>query len=148
MHVPSWISALSALALVTTASMTRARAPIRATPVTYITARPGAESIQTLTLVLDRSGRASLTTSYPDLESRRRNILPIQELGTWRDRGATVLVRFTRFGLLRDGTIPQPRPDNNVITFVLQRCILSAVQYSKVSYGEAGLTFDRSDCRG
>jgi hypothetical protein len=135
-----------ALALVL-ASTAGARADSRYVGV-YTTTRPGAESTQALTLVLDRSGRATLTTSYPDLEGRYgHGILPIQEQGTWRDRGATVLVRFTRVGMLRDRTIPQPVTDTNVIAFVLHRCRLTAVQYAQRLYGEAGLTFEKSGCR-
>ncbi|HEV2739221.1 MAG TPA: hypothetical protein VGU66_11630 [Candidatus Elarobacter sp.] len=115
---------------------------------TYTTQRPGADSTQLLILELQPNGRASLTTRYPDLErSVGRSVLPIIEIGSWRDRGATAEVRLTLFGLLRDGRIVQPRHDNNVIVFALQHCLLRSVRYSKVSYGEAGLSMDKANCR-
>lgn len=115
---------------------------------TYTTQRPGADSAQLLTLELQPNGRASLTTRYPDLErSVGSSVLPIIEVGAWRDHGATVEVRMTAFGLLRGGRIYQPRRDKNVIVFSLQRCLLRAVRYSKVSYGEAGLSMDKVNCR-
>jgi hypothetical protein len=115
---------------------------------TYTTQRPGADSMQLLTLELQPNGRASLTTRYPDLErSVGRSVLPIIEIGAWRDRGATAEVRLKAFGLLRDGRIYQPRRDNNVIVFALRRCLLRSVRYSKVSYGEAGLSMDKANCR-
>lgn len=114
---------------------------------TYTTTRPGVDSTQALTLVLEPGGRASLTTTYPDLERRVRGVLPIRQTGVWRDRGATAEVRFTAFGLVRDGKLVQPHHDNNAFAFALRKCRLVAVRYSKVSYGEAGLTFDKSGCR-
>ncbi len=114
---------------------------------TYTTTRPGVDGTQALMLVLEPGGRASLTTSYPELARRVRGVLPIRQTGIWRDRGATAEVRFTAFGLLRDGKLVQPHRDNNGFAFVLRRCRLVAVRYSKISYGEAGLTFDKSGCR-
>jgi hypothetical protein len=115
---------------------------------TYTTLRPGADSTQAITLVLFPDGRAALTTSYPDLaRSVGPGVLPISEVGTWRDRGATAEVRLTAFGLVRNGRIVQPRHDNNAMTFALHRCRLTAVRYSKVTYGEAGLSLDKSGCR-
>jgi hypothetical protein len=116
---------------------------------TYTTTRPGVDSTQAITLVLAPNGRASLTTRYPDLErSVGPSVLPISQVGTWRDRGATAEVRLTAFGLVRGGKIVQPRRDNNVITFAFrQRCLLRAVRYSKVTYGEAGLSLDKTNCR-
>jgi hypothetical protein len=115
---------------------------------TYITQRPGADSSQLITLELQPNGHASLTTRYPDLERRvGSSVLPIIEIGAWRDRGPTAEVRMKVFGLLRDGRIFQGRRDNNVIVFSLQRCQLRAVRYSKVSYGEAGLSLDKVNCR-
>ena len=115
---------------------------------TYITQRPGADSMQLITLELQPNGHASLTTRYPDLERRAgSSVLPIIEIGAWRDRGATAEVRMKVFGLLRDGRIYQGRRDNNVIAFSLQHCLLRAVRYSKVSYGEAGLSMDKMNCR-
>jgi hypothetical protein len=115
----------------------------------YITQRPGADSAQLLILVLAPNGRASLTTRYPDLErSVGPSVLPIAEVGTWKDLGATAEVRFTKLGLVRDGKMMQPKRDNNVIVFALQqRCVLRAVRYAKVTYGEVGLTMDKADCR-
>ncbi|MDP9107194.1 MAG: hypothetical protein M3N49_14850 [Candidatus Eremiobacteraeota bacterium] len=115
---------------------------------TYTTQRPGADSTQLITLELQPNGRASLTTRYPDLErSVGPSVLPIIEIGTWRDRGATAEVRLVAFGLLRDGRIYQSKRDNNVIVFALQHCLLRSVRYSKVSYGEAGLSMDKANCR-
>jgi len=116
---------------------------------TYTTTRPGADSTQLLVLVLAPNGRASLTTRYPDLErSVGPSVLPVSQVGTWRDRGATAEVRFTAFGLVRNGKMMQPRRDNNVIAFaLLHRCLLRAVRYSKVTYGEAGLSMDKVNCR-
>ena len=93
---------------------------------TYTTTRPGADSTQSLVLVLAPDGRASLTTRYPDLErSVGPGVLPISQVGAWRDRGATAQVRFTAFGLVRNGKMMQPRHDNNVIEFaLLHRCLL------------------------
>ncbi len=115
---------------------------------TYTTQRPGADSTQLITLELQPKGRASLTTRYPNLErSVGPSVLPIAEVGTWRDRGATVEVRLNTFGLLRDGRIVQPKRYSNVMVFTLKRCLLRAVRYSKVSYGEVGLSLDKSGCR-
>ena len=115
---------------------------------TYTTQRPGADSTQLITLELQPNGRASLTTRYPNLErSAGPSVLPIAEAGTWKDRGATAEVRLTAFGLLRDGRIVQPKRYSNVMIFTLRRCVLRAVRYSKVSYGEVGLSLDKSDCR-
>ena len=110
---------------------------------------PGADSTQLLTLVLAPNGRASLTTRYPDLERTvGSSVLPISQVGSWRDRGATALVRFTAFGLVRNGQMVQPRRDNNVIEFaLLRRCLLRAVRYSKVTYGEVGLSMEKVNCR-
>jgi hypothetical protein len=116
---------------------------------TYTTTRPGADSTQFLVLVLAPSGRASLTTRYPDLERTvGPSVLPIAEVGTWHDHGAYAEVRFTAFGLVRDGKMMRPKRDNNVISFALtKRCLLRAVRYSQATYGEAGLTMDKADCR-
>jgi hypothetical protein len=115
---------------------------------TYTTMRPGADGAQAISLVLLPNGRAALTTSYPDLaRSVGPGVLPISEVGTWRDHGATAEVRLTVFGLVRNGRIVQPRHDNNTMAFALQRCRLTAVRYSKVTYGEAGLSLDKSGCR-
>jgi len=115
---------------------------------TYTTLRPGADSTQAITLVLFPDGRAALTTSYPDLaRSVGPGVLPISEVGTWRDRGATAEVRLTAFGLVRNGSIVQPKHDNNTMSFALKHCRLTAVRYSKVNYGEAGLSLDKSGCR-
>jgi hypothetical protein len=115
---------------------------------TYTTMRPGANSTQAITLVLLPNGRAELITSYPDLvRSAGPGVLPISEVGTWRDRGATAEVRLTAFGLVRDGRIIQPKHDNNIMSFALVHCRLTAVRYSKINYGEAGLSFDKTGCR-
>jgi len=115
---------------------------------TYTTLRPGADSTQAITLVLFADGRAALTTSYPDLaRAVGPGVLPISEVGTWRDHGATAEVRLTAFGLVRNGKIVQPKHDNNTMSFALQHCRLTAVRYSKTTYGEAGLTLDRTGCR-
>ena len=115
---------------------------------TYSTLRPGADSTQAITLVLFPDGRAALTTSYPDLaRTVGPGVLPISEVGTWRDRGATAEVRLTAFGLVSNGKIVQPKHDNNTMTFSLQHCRLTAVRYSKVNYGEAGLSLDKNGCR-
>ena len=116
---------------------------------TYTTQRPGADSTQLITLVLRPNGHASLTTRYPDLEHTvGPSVLPISEIGTWRDRGATAEVRLTAFGLLTGGKLVQVKRDNNVMTFaLLRRCLLRAIRYSKVSYGEVGLTLDKENCR-
>jgi hypothetical protein len=58
-----------------------------------------------------------------------------------------VVVSLTSFGLMRNGRIIQPHRDNNVIGFTLDRCRLTAVQFSKTNYGEAGLSFDKVGCR-
>ncbi|MDQ6927016.1 MAG: hypothetical protein M3154_12395 [Candidatus Eremiobacteraeota bacterium] len=115
----------------------------------YTVQRPGADSMQLLILVLAPNGRASLTTRYVDLERGiGTSVLPIAEVGSWRERGTTAEVRFTKFGLVRDGKMMEPKRDNNVITFALQqRCLLRAVRYSKVTYGEAGLSMDKTGCR-
>jgi len=116
---------------------------------TYTTTRPGAESTQELTLVLDRRGRATLTTRFPDLDQRYGpKVLPVREAGTWRDRGGRADVRLTTVGLLRDGKLTSGRRDNNVFAFSLQRCSLIATQYSTFRYGEAGLSLEKSGCRG
>jgi hypothetical protein len=115
---------------------------------TYTTLRPGADSTQAITLVLFADGRAALTTAYPDLaRSVGPGVLPISEVGTWRDRGATAEVHLTAFGLVSQGRIVQPRHDNNTMSFALRHCRLTAVRYSKVTYGEAGLTLDKNGCR-
>ena len=115
---------------------------------TYATLRPGADSTQAITLVLFPDGRAALTTSYPDLaRSVGPGVLPISEVGTWRDRGATAEVRLTAFGLVRNGSIVNPKHDNNAMSFALKHCRLTAVRYSKVTYGEAGLSLDKTNCR-
>ena len=115
---------------------------------TYTTMRPGADSTQAITLVLFADGRAALTTSYPDLARRvGPGVLPISEVGTWRDRGATAEVRLTAFGLVRNGSIVNPKHDNNALSFALKHCRLTAVRYSKVTYGEAGLALDKTGCR-
>ena len=115
---------------------------------TYTTLRPGADSRQAITLTLLPDGRAALTTSYPDLARNvGPGVLPISEVGTWRDRGATAEVRLTAFGLVRQGRIVEPKHDNNTLTFALAHCRLTAVRYSKVTYGEAGLSLDKTGCR-
>jgi hypothetical protein len=115
---------------------------------TYTTMRPGADSRQAITLELLPNGRAALTTSYPDLARNvGPGVLPISEVGTWRDRGATAEVRLTAFGLVRNGRIVQPKHDNNTMSFALQHCRLTAVRYAKVNYGEAGLSLDKTGCR-
>jgi hypothetical protein len=115
---------------------------------TYTTMRPGADSTQAISLVLQANGRAALTTTYPDLVRRvGPGVLPISEVGTWRDRGATAEVRLTAFGLVRDGRIVQPRHDNNTMSFALRHCRLTAVRYSKINYGEVGLSLDKTGCR-
>jgi hypothetical protein len=114
----------------------------------YTTMRPGADSVQAITLVLFADGRAALTTSYPDLaRTVGPGVLPISEVGTWRDRGTTAEVHLTAFGLVRNGRIVQPRHDNNTMSFALKHCRLTAVRYSKVTYGEAGLSLDKDRCR-
>jgi hypothetical protein len=115
---------------------------------TYTTTRPGADSTQALTLVLDGKHRATLTTRFPDLERLYGpGVLPVRESGSWRNRGATAEVHFTSIALLRDGRPQKARKDDKVIGFALQHCRLTAVRYSKLLYGEAGLTFDRAGCR-
>ncbi|MDQ6941392.1 MAG: hypothetical protein M3169_02635 [Candidatus Eremiobacteraeota bacterium] len=115
---------------------------------TYATMRPGADGTQAITLVLFLDGRAALTTSYPDLaRSVGPGVLPISEVGTWRDRGATAEVHLTAFGLVRNGAIVNPKHDNNTMSFALAHCRLTAVRYSKVTYGEAGLSLDKNGCR-
>ena len=115
---------------------------------TYTTLRPGADGRQAISLVLLRDGRAALTTSYPDLaRAVGPGVYPLSEVGTWRDRGATAEVRLTAFGLVRNGGIVDPKPDNNTMTFALQHCRLTAVRYSKLTYGEAGLSLDKNGCR-
>ncbi len=114
---------------------------------TYTTTRPGADSTQALTLVLERNGRAMLTTRFPDLERRYgRDVLPIREFGSWRDRGSTADVRFAVLGLVRGGLLTKASRENKVLSFALRRCRLTAVQYSKLLYGEAGLNFNKSRC--
>jgi hypothetical protein len=115
---------------------------------TYTTMRPGADGAQSISLVLLPDGRAALTTSYPDLaRTVGPGVLPISEVGTWRDRGATAEVRLTAFGLVRNGKIVDPKHDNNTMSFALRHCRLTAVRYSKTNYGEAGLSLDRTGCR-
>jgi hypothetical protein len=114
----------------------------------YTTTRPGADSTQELTLVLGRNGLATLTTRYPDLErTYGPRVLPIREVGKWRDRGAMADVHFTSVGLLRDGKLSQARRADKRIVFALEGCRLTATRYSKVTYGEAGLTMDKAGCK-
>ena len=115
---------------------------------TYTTLRPGADGTQAISLVLLPDGRAALTTSYPDLaRTVGPGVFPLSEVGTWRDRGTTAEVRLIAFGLVRSGSIADPKRENNAMTFTLQHCRLTAVRYSKVTYGEAGLSLDKSGCR-
>ena len=115
---------------------------------TYTTMRPGADGRQAISLVLFPDGRAALTTSYPDLaRTVGPGVFPLSEVGTWRDRGATAEVRLIAFGLVRNGKIVDPKPDNNTMAFGLQHCRLTAVRYSKRTYGEAGLSLDKGGCR-
>ena len=114
---------------------------------TYTTLRPGADGRHAISLVLLPDGRAALTTSYPDLaRSVGPGVFPLSEVGTWRDRGATAEVHLVAFGLVRNGGIPDPKRENSTLTFALQHCRLTAVRYSKVTYGEAGLSLDKSGC--
>ena len=115
---------------------------------TYITTRPGAQSTQELLLVLARDGRATFTTSYPDLVQRfGPDVLPVRETGTWRARGGEVEVRFTAGGLLhRDGRLMPQKKEDKLIVFTLMHCRLSALRYPLELYGEAGLTFEKSGC--
>ena len=116
---------------------------------TYATTRPGADSTQALTLVLESNGHATLTTRFPDLEQRvGPGVLPVRQSGTWREQRSAALVHLTSAGLLRDGKIVRSGRAKNDITFSLQGCRLIAARYSKIAYGEAGLTFDKSNCRG
>ncbi|MBV8298475.1 MAG: hypothetical protein JO083_02780 [Candidatus Eremiobacteraeota bacterium] len=113
---------------------------------TYTTSRPGADSTQALTLVLDRANRVMLTTRFPDLERRYGpGVLPVRESGSWRERGATAEVHFTRIALV--GTKQKARKEDKVIGFALKGCALTAVRYSKLLYGDAGLTFERAGCK-
>jgi hypothetical protein len=114
---------------------------------TYVTTRPGAQSTQELLLVLMPDGRATFTTSYPDLVKRYGpGVLPVRETGSWRVRGREVEVRLTAGGMLhRDGRMRVKREDK-LIVFALMHCRLSAVRYPKELYGEAGLTFEKSGC--
>jgi hypothetical protein len=113
---------------------------------TYTTTRPGVDSTQLFTLVLAPNGRATMTTSFPDLERRGAAPPPLRESGTWKDRGTTVRVHFTSGGLVQHGAVLRSRKHENVIDFRLQRCRLVAVRYSLLLYGEAGLTFERTGC--
>jgi hypothetical protein len=115
---------------------------------TYTTSRPGADSTQALTLVLDGKHRATLTTRFPDLERRYGpGVLPVRESGTWRERGATAEVHLTGIALVHDGKPQKARKENKLIAFALSRCRLTAVRYSKLLYGEAGLRFERAGCK-
>ena len=114
---------------------------------TYTTSRPGADSTQAITLVLGGAHRATLTTRFPDLERRYgAAILPVRESGSWRERGATAEVHFTRVALVGNSK-QKPRKENKDIAFALKGCRLIAVRYPKLLYGEAGLSFDRAGCK-
>jgi hypothetical protein len=116
---------------------------------TYTTSRPGFDSTQALTLVLQPNGRATLTTRFPDLERRvGPSVLPVREAGSWRARGARADVRLTSIGLVRGGKLAQAKKEAKAIGFVLRGCRLISVQYSKLLYGEAGLRFDKAGCKG
>ncbi|MBV8369981.1 MAG: hypothetical protein JO036_13795 [Candidatus Eremiobacteraeota bacterium] len=113
---------------------------------TYTMSRPGADSTQALTLVLDRAHRVMLTTRFPDLERRYGpGVLPVRESGSWRERGATAEVHFTRIALV--GSKRKARKEDKVIGFALKGCTLTAVRYSKLLYGDVGLTFERAGCK-
>ena len=113
---------------------------------THTTSRPGADSTQALTRVLGGAQRATLTTRFPDLERRYgAGILPVRESGSWRERGATAEVHFTRIALV--GSKQKARKEDKVIAFTLKGCRLIAVRYPMLFYGEAGLSFDRAGCK-
>jgi hypothetical protein len=89
--------------------------------------RPGADSTQALTLILDPKARATLTTRFPDLEKRfGPGILPVRESGSWRDRSATAEVHLTTIALVQNGKPQKARKENKVIAFALQRCSAAA----------------------
>ena len=145
---PRFVRTALAVALALIAVANAAQAAVSRYAGTYTTSRPGFDSTQALTLVLQPNGRATLTTRFPDLEKRfGPSVLPVREAGSWRDRGATAEVRFTAVGLVRGGKLAQARKENKAITFAPRGCRLISVQYSKLLYGEAGLNFDRARCR-
>ena len=118
-------------------------------PGTYLTTRPGAQGTQSIVLVLEPNGRATMTTAFPELvRNYGAGVLPVRETGTWRERGGNAEVRLTEIGLFHDGKLEKQRSENKDFAFSRTGCRLSAVRYSKVLYGEAGLTFEKSGCTG
>jgi hypothetical protein len=138
--------------LVTLLGCALAASPASAAPPyagTYVTSRPGADSTQELVLVLAPRGRATLTTSYPDLVRRfGAGVQPVRETGGWRVRGQSVELRLNAVGLVRNGALTHSRRENKLIVFALMGCRLNAIRYPVALYGEAGLTFEKSGCTG
>ncbi|GEM_PF-3446244 len=114
---------------------------------TYVTTRPSANGTQELVLLLDPRGGATLTTGFPELVRRYGSgVLPVREVGTWRGRDKTVVLRLTTIGLLGRVGITKAKRENKLLVLSIMGCRLSAVQYPKELYGEAGLTLEKSGC--
>jgi len=144
---PAVLSTILLLGTLTTPSLA---APARLQYAgTYVTTRPGVDSTQQLVLVLAPNGRATLTTSFPDLVQRYGpGVFPVRETGTWHALGTSAEVRLTAIGLVPRRNRMKPEREDKRIVFGATGCRLTAIRYPKALYGEAGLTFDKSGCKG
>jgi hypothetical protein len=118
-------------------------------PGAYRTTRPGADSMQQLTLTLNRAGNARLLTTYPGYSTTAAGarVYPMVDDGTWRVTQGLARVRFTQTGQLIGGRIARAQPEASEVWFEINGCALRLARDPHRVYGAMGIRFRKIDCR-
>ena len=114
---------------------------------TFYAVRAGADSLQDLTLVLDPSGKARLTTRYPGYTKTAAGtrVYPMVEIGAWTQaKGGILKVTFRQKGQIIDDILVKDHPDGTTYSFKLIDSVLSPTNYAR---DPSAPLFHKADCR-
>jgi len=117
---------------------------------TYYAVRAGADSLQDLTLKLDASGDARLTTRYPGYTKTAAGtpVYPFLETGTWtQGKDGTINLNLTIGGVFVQESRIKEAPENTKLRLRLTDSVLATVFDQNHTYGSAELLFRKADCK-
>jgi hypothetical protein len=115
----------------------------------YDAARPGADSLQQITLELDPSGRAVMTMRFPGYTKTAAGVpvTSVFERGTWSVANQYAIVHFVRRANGIEGKHDAYKPEDVALTFSLGfRCTLKLERDDANVFGKDGLRLKGRGC--